>query len=375
VIAMGPAAWPAIVVMKGTMSMKARLLFCFALALAICACRDDPSSPDTTSAAVPAAKGVYILHEGNFGDANGARLALYDLTRDTVSVDVVEGANSGQHLGSTGDDMVLYRDRLYILMSGSENIVILSTADNHIIHSMYYPGRTPHSMVLDSVRGRLYVTELYRNAVISVDLTTLNIVDTVAVGANPQEMLLDGDALYVCNSGYGADHTVSVLTLSPLNVAKTLTIGTGPTGITKAGDGSIVVACTGNPYGVPATPGSIYRIEAATRAVKDSVVLSENLWGTLCAGTNGDVYCIGVTPGSYYGGPVHRFVTSSRTLTMAVISGTFYSMAVDASSGDVYAADAKNFSSQGEVRILSSSLTAKRTIQVQRGPAVFAFKR
>jgi DNA-binding beta-propeller fold protein YncE len=361
--------------MKGTMSMYYRTLFILSVGLLVSSCTSDPSSPETPSTTLPSAKGVYVLHEGAFGDATGARLAFYDITRDTVALDVVEAANSGAHLGSTGDDMVLYRDRLYVLMSGSENIVALSTADHHIIQSVYFPGRTPHSMVLDSVRGRLYVTELYRNAVISVDLTTMTIVDTVAVGANPQEMLLDGDVLYVCNSGYGSDRTVSVLTVTPLKLSKTLTIGDGPTGITKAGDGSIVVACTGNPYGMPASQGSLYRIDAATRMIKDSVVFSENLWGTVCAGTSGDVYCIGVTAGSYYGGPVHRLVLSSRTLTASVVPGTFYGMAVDASSGDVYLADAKNFAGQGEVRILSSGLTPKRTIPVERGPAVFAFKR
>ena len=246
--------------------MRYLTFFCLPLVL-LTSCTKDPSSPDTSSAALPAAKGVYILHEGNFGDPSGARLALYDLVRDTVSVDVVEGTNSGQHLGSTGDDMLLYRDRLYVLMSGSENIVVLSTSDHHIIQNVYYPGRTPHSMVLDSVRGRLYATELYRNAVVAIDITSMSVVDTVAVGANPQDMLLDGDVLYVCNSGYGADRTVSVCTVAPLKVTKTLTLGAGPTGITKAGDGSVVVACTGNAYAMPPAAGSLYRIDASARTV------------------------------------------------------------------------------------------------------------
>lgn len=355
--------------------MRSILLFCAPLLLMLMSCETTPVTPPVEGGSVVAAKGVYILHEGNFGDPSGARLAMYDIARDTVSLDVVEKANAGQHLGSTGDDMVVFRDQLYILMSGSENIVVLSTTDNHIVRSVYYPGRTPHSMVLDSVRGRLYVTELYRNAVAAIDLATMNVVDTIAVGSNPQDMLLDGDVLYVCNSGYGADRTVSVLSVAPLAKTKTLTIGAGPTGITRAGDGSIVVACTGNPYSVPAIPGSLYRIDASARTVKDSLILTEPLWGTVSAGTNGDVYCLGVTAGSYYGGPVHRFLLSSRTLSSAVVPGTFYAMTVDAASGDVYLADAKSFASQGEVRILNASLVQKRTLQVGRGPAVFAFKR
>ncbi len=355
--------------------MKRLCLIALPLFAFLSSCSKDPASPETPSAAIPAARGVYVLNEGDFADAAGARLSLYDLGRDTVSVDVVEGANAGQHLGNTGDDMILFRDKLYVLMSGSENIVVVSTADHHIVQSMFYPGRVPHSMVLDSVRSRLYVTELYRNAVVALDLATLNVVDTVAVGPNPQEMLLDGDVLYVCNSGYGSGRTVSVVHVAPLAVTKTLTLREGPTGITRAADGSIFVACTGNPYSVPAVPGGVYRINAASRSVQDSIIVNDPLWGTVSAGTNGDIFFIGVTPGSYYGGPVYRYVITSKTLSASAIPGTYYGMAVDASSGDVYAADAKNFAGKGEVRVYSQALTLKRTLTVQKGPAVFAFKR
>jgi hypothetical protein len=341
----------------------------------LASCTKDPAGPDDAVAALPAAQGVYILHEGNFGDPSGARLALYDITRDTVSLDVVEGANGGQHLGSTGDDMLIFRDRLYTVMSGSENIVVLSLTDHHIVQSAYYSGTVPHALALDSVRGRLYATGLYGNAVMAVDLTTLKLVDSVSVGANPQEMLLVGNDLYVCNSGYGSDNRVSVLSVSPLALVKTIPVGAGPTGITRTSDGSIVVACTGNPYGIPVVPGSIYTIDAATRTVRDSVVMTEPLWGSISSGLHGEVYVLGVTSGSYYGGPVHRFVLSTRTVTASVVPGTFYGMAIDAASGDMYLADAKSFASQGEVRIVSSAFTAKRTLLVERCPSVFAFKR
>lgn len=343
--------------------------------LLLTSCTKDPSGPEDGGTAPSAAKGVYVLHEGNYGDAAGARLALYDLVRDSVSLDVVEGANSGQHLGSTGDDMFLYRDRLYILMSGSENLVVVSTTNHQIIQTAYFPGRVPHAMVLDSLRGRLYITELFRNSVIAVDLASLTVVDSAAVGANPQELLLSGTDLYVCNSGYGSDRTVSVLTLTPFAVTKTLTVGFGPTGIVRTTDGALMVACTGNAYAVPPVPGGLYRIDPAARSVTDSVVMTTPLWGTLAAGTNGDVLFLGTTAGSFYGGPVHRYHLASRTVTPSVVAGTYYALAVDGASGDLYVADAKGFVSPGEVAVYSSAFTVKKNLTVQRGPAVFAFKR
>jgi DNA-binding beta-propeller fold protein YncE len=345
-----------------------------AASFALLSCTKDPSGPDDLGDVLPVAKGVYVLHEGNYGDASGARLALYDLALDTVYTDIVERANGGLHLGSTGDDMVLFRDRLYVLMSGSENLVVLSRPGHQVLQSVYYPGSVPHAMVIDSVRQRIYVTRLYKNSIIALDLTTLAVVDSVTVDANPQEMALVGDDLYVCSSGYGAANTVSVLSLSPLATRGTLRVGAGPTGIVRSDDGAIWVSCTGNPYGIPSVPGGVYKIDPVTRTVRDSIVFTEPLWGSIAAG-DGAVYVLGVTPGSYYGGPVHRIQTASNTLAQSVIAGTFYAIAVDRASGDLHLADARSFGAQGEVRSYTSALAFKKAMQVQRGPAVFAFAR
>lgn len=351
-----------------------RAAFVLAVSMVFLSCTKDPSGPDELSNILPVAKGVYVLHEGNYGDASGARLALYDHALDTVYTDIVERANAGLHLGSTGDDMILFRDKLYVLMSGSENLVVLSRPGHQVLQSVYYPGSVPHAMVIDSVRQRIYVTRLYKNSIIALDLATLAIVDSVTVGANPQEMALVGDDLYVCNSGYGAANTVSILSVSPLATRETLRVGAGPTGIVRSDDGVLWVSCTGNPYGTPSLPGGVYKIDPVTRTVQDSVLFTDALWGSIAAG-DGAVYVLGVTPGSYYGGPVHRIQTASKTLAQSVIAGTFYGIAVDRASGDLYLADAKSFGAQGEVRSYTSALTIKKVMQVQRGPAVFAFAR
>jgi len=351
------------------------LFLLLGLSAGLTSCTKDPSGPDDSTGGVPAAKGVYVLHEGNYGDPSGARLALYDLALDTVYTDVCEKANQGLHLGSTGDDMVLFRDKLYVLMSGSENLVVLGLPDHRVVQSAYYPGWVPHAMVLDSVRGRIYVTRLFKNSVMALDLATLVVLDSVGVDANPQEMALVGDNLYVCNSGYGAANTVSVLSPSPLTVRGSLRVGAGPTGIVRAGDGALWVACTGNAYATPALPGSVFKIDPASRTVQDSILFTDALWGSIAAGNDGAVYVLGVSAGSFYGGPVHRIQTSSKAVLQSAIAGTFYALAVDQASGDLYCADAKSFTSLGEVRSYSSSLVPKKVKQVERGPAVFAFAR
>ncbi len=350
-------------------------LLMLALLLPFASCKKDPTGPDDPSPVAPGARGVYILNEGNYGDPIGARLSLFDFARDSIVKDIVESANQGMHLGSLGDDLKSYRSELYALMSGSENLVVLNMETHAIRRSVYFPGWVPHALAIDSARGRIYIAQLFKNSVGVLDLASLAPVDSFAVGANPQEMLIRGSRLFICNSGYGGARGVTVYDLSSQKVATTLTVGFGPTGIVAGSDDRVWVVCTGNSSAAPPVPGSLYKINPTTLSVEDSVVFTTPLWGTIDASPDGYLYILGVTSGSYYGGPVHRITISSKTLHQEFIPGTYYGLAVDGVTGDVYLADARDFAAAGEMRIFTRDGVAKRALAVQRVPAVFVFKR
>jgi len=67
----------------------------------------DPAGPEVPSAVLPGAQGVYVLHEGNYGDPIGARISLFDFARDSILKDIVESANQGTHLGVPGRSQVV----------------------------------------------------------------------------------------------------------------------------------------------------------------------------------------------------------------------------------------------------------------------------
>ncbi len=350
---------------------------CFALVLLLAAsgCTKDPVTPDILTPNIPAVAGVYVMNEGNYGDASGARLSLFVPKTDTVYHSLVEGANGGAHMGSTGDDCALFRGKLYLLMSGSENLMVLSSVDHTILQNAYYPGSTPHAMLIDSTRNVIYIARLYKSSIMILNLQSLAVVDSVGVGANPQQMALAGGNLYVCNSGYGADNRVTVINPDTRSVVTQVRVGDGPTGIVLGSDGKLWVSCTGNAFGMPASYGSIHRINPSTNARVDSVAFTEALWGDLVAGGNGYIYALGTTPGSYYGGPVHRIAVSSLAVTPAFIAGTYYGIGLDDATGDLYLGDAKSFNAAGDVRIYSSDAALKKIFTAERGPTLFMFKR
>jgi YVTN family beta-propeller protein len=316
-----------------------------------------------------------VLNEGGFSDPTGARLTLYDPAQDSVYRDVFESANNGRSLGNLGDDLVLHRGKAYILMSGSENLRVIDLASHREIMSAAYPGDTPHDLLIDSVRGKIYMTRLFKSSLLVVDLATLAIRDSIPVGNNPLGMVLLGGRLFVCNSGYGSDRTVTVIDAATDRPIRTVTVREGPASAAVGTDGRVWVACTGNAFGSPPSPGAVMVIDPASLAVTDSVLFTENLGGAIVGSGDGLLYLLGSTTGSFYGGPVHRIVESSRAVTTGFIPGTWYALAYDEAGGDVYTANARNFTSAGEVEVHSRDGSFRRRFAAQIGPGVIRFRR
>ncbi len=346
----------------------------FMLLLVLAGCKDSPLEPDLVQTAVPDVAGVYILNEGNYGDVEGARLSFYVPQTDTVYRSVVEISNDGTHLGSTADDFGMCGGKLYLLMSGSEKLVVLSASTHRIQMTATYAGSTPHSMLIDSARSRIYLTQLYKNSLLVVDLQSLQVQDTIAVGLNPQDMALSGGSLFVCNSGYGSDNSITVINPESRTVTATLRVGAGPTGIVATTDGALWVACSGNAFAVPAIPGRVYRVNPAAVSVTDSVLFNEPLGGSIGAGPDGYLYVIGSST-SYFGGPLHRIATATKSVTMNFVAGTYYGSGVDQATGDLYLADARDFASAGVVSVYTKEGTLRKSFLAERGPSQFLFKR
>jgi YVTN family beta-propeller protein len=353
--------------------MKAYTFSFLAVLVMIAGCTS-PNEPVNNTQNIPAASGVYVLNEGNYGDVQGGRLSLYLPESDTVYHSVVEAANGGAHLGSTADDFTLFRGKLYVLMSGSERLVVLSSVTHEILQDAYFPGDAPHALIIDSVRGNICITRLYKGSVVFVDLQTLHVKDSVSVGQNPMEMVLTGNRLFVCNSGYGADNSISVVNAETRTVETTLRVGAGPSGIVLGADGMLWVSCTGNDYSTPKLAGAVYRINPSAKMVTDSVTFVDPLSGTIASSIRGYVYVIG-TSSSYFGGPIHRIAVASMGVTLNFIPGTFYGLGCDDASGDLYCADAMSFTSPGVVSIFTEGGVPKKSFTAERGPSLFLFRR
>src|SRR5436190_4286900 len=105
-------------------------------------------------------------------------------------------------------------------------------------------GGTPSDVVLDELRGRLYLVNNNKNSVDVYDYNLHQVVNTVKVGVTPlaAAMSMDNAWLYVTNNGSAS---MSVIDLSSLSVTQTVLLPSKPQGVAVGADGRALVSMVG----------------------------------------------------------------------------------------------------------------------------------
>jgi YVTN family beta-propeller protein len=339
------------------------LLTLFVTGLASCKKdKDDAAAPKVTT-------GVYILSEGGFG-LNNSMLSYYNTSTGVVSTDFFAKANNGTGLGDTGNDMLLYGGKMYIVVHASSVLTIADKITGQKIKNIDFltPGggkSQPRYVV--AYKNKVLVSA-YDGTVAVIDTATQTIEKKITVGANPEQMVVLGDKLYVANSGGLAtvkDSTISVISLSSMTELQKIKTGTSPSFMTADESGNLYVICSGD-YLTGLKP-KLAKISTNTNTM---VKIADTLTGRIQY-YNGALYATG----GYYGSKFVRklsttdfkqesanFVTDGTNITMA------YGINVDPENGDVYVTDAKDYSTSGEVFCFDK--TGKKKFSFSTTPAV-----
>lgn len=290
-------------------------------------------------------KGIYIVNEGGFGKSN-ASLSFYLPDSHKVYQNIFETANN-RALGDVANDMVVFDNKGYIVVQNSNKIEVISLETKKSLGILSLPGKTPNKiLIISSSKG--YVSNLYKQSVTSFNPQTLAVLrDSIAVGQNPQSMAYANGKIYVCNSGYGNDNSVSVIDAAKDEVINTIVTASGPSEIAVDKNNKLVVLCTGySDWANSAndTPGNISIIDPALDSVVHTISLPLAQFGhpsELSLTSEGDGFTFtkqGVT----------KFSTISGTITTeSFISKSGYSLKIDGDDGGVFVGDAKDFVQNG----------------------------
>lgn len=156
--------------------------------------------------------GMYLLNEGNMG-SNKCTLDYLDLSAKDSSVhyhrNIFAERNPGEvkELGDVGNDIQIYGSRLWLVINCSNKVEVCRATDAVKIGKV----NIPNCRYVAFDGGYAYISSYVgpvaagsnapRGMVYKVDTLTLQKVDSVVVGYQPEEMVAYQGKLYVANSG------------------------------------------------------------------------------------------------------------------------------------------------------------------------------
>ena len=111
-------------------------------------------------------------------------------------------------------------------------------------------GGTPSDVVLDELRGRLYLVNNFANRVDIYGITEKSVIGSIPVGLTPLAgaMSMDGAYLYVTNQ---QSSSLSVIDLGIGSVTQTVTLPAKPEGVEVGADGRALISTAGTGTGTP----------------------------------------------------------------------------------------------------------------------------
>jgi YVTN family beta-propeller protein len=256
--------------------MKKSWVIVVVFAFVLQACKKDdppvaPSSPGKYD------NGLLLLNEGLY-QQNNASLCFYSLTDHTVYIQSFFSENA-RGLGDTANDFEKYT------IDGKEYIIVavdvssqLEIIEANTLKSVAQIPVFDGAQAREPRRIKIYGTRAFicnfDGTVVVVDLATNSIIETIAVGDNPDGLAAINNKLYVSNSG-GLNYPVYDSTISVINMDTYMVEGTIPTRIncnTMIADaqGEIYLLSSGN---YTTVPPALLRINTVTNEVIDEYLV------------------------------------------------------------------------------------------------------
>ena len=224
-------------------------------------CTDDDDSPVFIDVTV--ADGVFVLNEGSYFSGINGTLDYLDYKTATMSNNILADI---YNLGGTPNNAIIVGDVMYIACS-DENRVAVIDAKNLIAAKQMIAITAPRELATDG--SYLYVTS-QAGCVIKVDLTTNLIVETTPViGDRLEGIAWRNGYLYVCNSckeipdpdsGYSSwEYHTNLIKLNAETLAKVsdITVAANPNQIVS--DGQYLYLASWGDYNQ--TPATVQQID------------------------------------------------------------------------------------------------------------------
>lgn len=339
---------------------------------------------------ISSVEGFYLLNEGNMG-SNKSTLDYYDYSTGTYERNIFGSANPTvpKELGDVGNDIAIYRSRLYAVINCSNKVEVMDAATatrrgQIDIPNCRYMAFSGDNLYVTSYAGPVQINPNYeqKGYVARIDVNTLKETGRCVVGFQPDGICIAGGKIYVANSGGymvpNYESTVSVIDEATFAVVGTIDVALNLHYCMADRNGRIWISSRGDYYQIPSRlfcydPKRGEVVKALDVPVGDMCIDDDRIYIVANGWSN---------------------VTMSYTNTFAVVDinsmekiadsfitdGTGaelerpYGVAVNPVSKDIFVTDARNYVSPGYLYCYDKEGKRKWSVRTGDIPAHFAFR-
>lgn len=296
--------------------------------------------------------GTFILNEGNFGAAN-ASISFID-EEGEIHHSIFSDVN-GVGLGDTAQNMAVIDDKAYVVLHTSNTIEVVNRYTFESIATLSTGLVGPR--FIEFVDGKGYVSNWGDpgnpddDFIAVIDLESNTLTTTIPVVEGPEKMTSDNGNLYVAHKGgYGFGNSVSVINTTTSSVSGSISVADVPDAMVK-NNGSLYILSSGKPdWSGDETQGALTKVNPSTNNVVETHLFDEGQHPTHLKINNNTLYY--TIDSGVYSLAVDAAIPSTPLFSLAD-QGVYGIYGFDIIENQIFVADAKDYSSNGEAFIYS----------------------
>lgn len=350
--------------------MNRNYLLYLILLVAFSACESQPIITPEYPVILNPKGGLFILNEGNFQFGN-ATLDFYDFITQKLSSNAFETTNN-RKLGDVLQSITHHGGKGYLVVNNSQKIEVINM--NTLASEATITGFvSPRYMVVNGFQ-KAYVSEYYNGGIKVVDLNTNQIIHTIPLVGNCNELLIYNNKLYVTVSNKKilyVINTQSDVVMDSINVAY------GPSSLRIDKNNDLWVLSSGRTItGGDFENGALQKINMeADTIVNMQYITRQSDHGPIKLRSNAKKDVLYWINKSIYKHPINENVVSSNPWILS-FNNNFWALNYDSLTDEVYVGDAIDFVQRSTVNRYDETATLRGTFKagVITGDFYFYYK-
>jgi YVTN family beta-propeller protein len=310
--------------------------------LFITSCSDEDESPSFLS-------NVLVINEGNFLSAEGS-ITGFNSTTKMVEENLYESAN-GFAISATIQRVETFNNSYYVTTNNPDKLEYINGETLQMLATISNGLTTPYSFAASGNTGFITNWGTFNNTTFQyddpylavVDLSSFIISSTINWDFQPQDLQVIDNKLYVTNVNA---NSVSVMNISTLEIIETIETPYGPDKMEVDANGNIWIICNS---------GFLIKIDPATNEVVTTVsdVVTSGFNEKMVFNAAKDkIYYLSTVYDANFNSTTDVFefaITDSSAPSTSIVTGSsFYGVGIDANN-ILYIGDHNNYQGNGTV--------------------------